>query len=237
MNTRHVKSALVTGACLLLAALPAAPAAAQSSDAESWTGPYVGGRLGYAFQRSDKDETVLFDTDLDGSFDNTVTTGTGATPFARFCGGRRRLVPAPSAAPTTVTAPTGLSCLVRLPDGTSSSDGSEYGRTDIIAASPPQATPPSHFKELRPRGLCAFSFASGTTGLGRAARLGQIATASRLQHGDRRYERRQRRRRGYRPGRNRQGSAALLYRGTNPTRAPTMISGRAGWPSRRHPSF
>jgi outer membrane immunogenic protein len=58
------------------------------TDAGSWTGPYVGGRLGYAFQRGGGDETVLFDTDLNGSFDDTVTTGTGADAFSPgFCGG------------------------------------------------------------------------------------------------------------------------------------------------------
>ena len=87
MATYYVNAALAAAAGLL-AALAAAPAAAQSSGAESWTGPYVGGRLGYAFQPSDKNETVLFDTDLNGSFDNIVTTGTGANAFSPgFCGG------------------------------------------------------------------------------------------------------------------------------------------------------
>jgi outer membrane immunogenic protein len=66
----------------------AAPALAQSTD---WTGFYVGGRLGYTVQPEDKDEIVQFDTDLNGSFDNNVTTVTGANAFSPgFCGGAAR---------------------------------------------------------------------------------------------------------------------------------------------------
>ena len=53
-----------------------------------WSGPYVGGRLGYTSQPNDKDETILFDTDLDGTFGDVVQTASGADAFARgFCGG------------------------------------------------------------------------------------------------------------------------------------------------------
>lgn len=82
------KTKAALAGALALTIFPAAPAAAQSDGAKSWTGPYVGGRLGYAFQRNDKNETVLFDTDLDGNFGDTVTTGTGANAFSPgFCGG------------------------------------------------------------------------------------------------------------------------------------------------------
>jgi outer membrane immunogenic protein len=61
------------------------PAMAQSAD---WTGPYVGGRLGYTSQPNDKNETILFDTDLDGNFGDVVQTVSGADAFSRgFCGG------------------------------------------------------------------------------------------------------------------------------------------------------
>lgn len=67
------------------AVFAAAPAAAQSRD---WTGPYVGGRLGITSQPNDKNETILFDDDLDGNFGDVVQTVTGADAFARgFCGG------------------------------------------------------------------------------------------------------------------------------------------------------
>ncbi|HEY0113190.1 MAG TPA: outer membrane beta-barrel protein [Allosphingosinicella sp.] len=70
----------------LLAAGLSAPAFAQSGG--EWSGPYVGGRIGYGFQPSDKNETILFDTDLDGDFDDQVTTAAGANAFSPgFCGG------------------------------------------------------------------------------------------------------------------------------------------------------
>jgi outer membrane immunogenic protein len=70
-------------------ALIAAPALAQ--DTESWTGFYVGGHVGYGFQPSDDDETILFDTNLDGSFGDTVRTAAGANAFSPgFCGGAAR---------------------------------------------------------------------------------------------------------------------------------------------------
>lgn len=67
--------------------LGATPALAQPSDS-SWTGPYVGGRLGYAFQNNDDNETIEFDTDLDGAFGDSVNTAAGADAFSPgFCGG------------------------------------------------------------------------------------------------------------------------------------------------------
>ena len=76
---------------LLIAAIAAGalfgatPATAQSAD---WTGIHVGGRIGYSYQPNDKNETILFDTDLDGTFGDTVLTAGGADAFSRgFCGG------------------------------------------------------------------------------------------------------------------------------------------------------
>jgi outer membrane immunogenic protein len=64
----------------------AAPALAQ--DGTSWTGPYVGGQLGYGFQPKDRNETVLFDNNLDGTFGDTVRTAAGANAFSPgTCGG------------------------------------------------------------------------------------------------------------------------------------------------------
>lgn len=75
---------LIGAAFTALLAAPV-PVMAQSTD---WTGPYVGGRLGYTSQPEDNQETVLFDTDLNGSFDDNVNTVTGANAFPRgFCGG------------------------------------------------------------------------------------------------------------------------------------------------------
>ena len=81
------KACLAGCAGLALAGTTASPAWAQDG-ADSWTGPYVGGRLGYAFQRNDDGETILFDTNLDGNFDDNVNTAAGANAFSPgFCGG------------------------------------------------------------------------------------------------------------------------------------------------------
>lgn len=73
---------LASAALALAAPLPAL---AQSAD---WTGLYFGGRLGYSTQPNDSNETVLFDTDLDGTFGDTVNTSAGADAFSTgFCGG------------------------------------------------------------------------------------------------------------------------------------------------------
>ena len=80
----QLKTLTLTAAGLLAAA--ASPAAAQ--DADSWTGFYVGGQIGYGFQPSDKNETILFDTNLDGTFGENVNTSAGANAFSPgFCGG------------------------------------------------------------------------------------------------------------------------------------------------------
>jgi outer membrane immunogenic protein len=80
----RLKLPFATGAAAL--ALIAAPAAAQ--DTGNWTGPYVGGQLGYAFPSGDEKERIEFDTDLNGVFGDTVRTGTGADAFSPgFCGG------------------------------------------------------------------------------------------------------------------------------------------------------
>lgn len=72
-------------ATLLMSVAGLAPAAfAQTSD---WTGLYVGGGAGYSM-KSDDGETVVFDTDRDGVFDDTVRTGAGADAFSPgFCTG------------------------------------------------------------------------------------------------------------------------------------------------------
>lgn len=62
----------------------AAPAAAQTT----WTGPYAGVHIGAGLQRDDADETVTFDTNLDGTFSDTVRTAAGANAFSPgFCSG------------------------------------------------------------------------------------------------------------------------------------------------------
>ena len=76
-----------------LAIAAASPAFAQSDEGtQSWTGPYIGGSLGYGWQPNnskDKNETVVFDTNLDGNFNDTVRLANGGNAFSPgFCRGR-----------------------------------------------------------------------------------------------------------------------------------------------------
>ncbi len=84
MTNRNMRRAIAAGTALLMTVGLSGQALAQ----DSWTGFYVGGQLGYGFQPSDNDETILFDTNLDGSFGDTVNTAAGANAFSPgFCGG------------------------------------------------------------------------------------------------------------------------------------------------------
>lgn len=74
-------------AATLLAAIAAPAAFAQSGEAP-WSGFYVGGNLGASEPASSSDGQILFDTDLDGQFGDTVRTAAGADAFSPgFCGG------------------------------------------------------------------------------------------------------------------------------------------------------
>lgn len=78
-------------AAALLPALIAVAAPASAQERQSWTGAYGGVRVGIAADKGGDDETILFDTNLDGTFGDTVTTGTGANAFSPgFCGGIAR---------------------------------------------------------------------------------------------------------------------------------------------------
>lgn len=63
--------------------------AAGAAHAQSgWNGAYVGGHAGPSTQSDARGETILFDTDLDGAFGDTVRTSAGADAFSPgFCGG------------------------------------------------------------------------------------------------------------------------------------------------------
>ena len=72
---------------LTLAAL-AGPALAQSDDTNTWSGFYVGASVGNTDPRGGDDGRILFDTNLDGAFGDTVRTGAGADAFSPgSCGG------------------------------------------------------------------------------------------------------------------------------------------------------
>ncbi|MCF8706571.1 outer membrane protein [Rhizorhapis sp. SPR117] len=72
----------------VLAFALAGPAMAQDASVErNWSGPYVGGSIGLAKPDHDSGETLVFDTDGDGQFDNSVTSG-GSDIFTGYCSGR-----------------------------------------------------------------------------------------------------------------------------------------------------
>jgi outer membrane immunogenic protein len=68
----------------------ATPAHAQSED-EECGGAYIGGSFGLGAQSNDRNETVVFDTNRDGNFDNNVNTVLGRTPLhLDFAAARRQ---------------------------------------------------------------------------------------------------------------------------------------------------
>lgn len=79
-----LKPLSVASLTLLLAGV-AAPALAQTPD---WSGPYVGIFGGYVLPDDDETESIVFDRDFDGQFDDTVVlSGSGANAFSPgFCG-------------------------------------------------------------------------------------------------------------------------------------------------------
>ena len=69
---------MLTG--LVSLALFATPALAQSSG--DWSGGYVGGHLGGLADPDDGNDRFLFDTNLDGNYDDTVRTAAAADAFS-----------------------------------------------------------------------------------------------------------------------------------------------------------
>ena len=77
-----MKKLIATSVAAALLAAVALPAAA-----DDWTGGYVGGFLGTQSDPNDGD-SVLFDTNLDGSFGDTVNTAAAVNAFSPgFCDG------------------------------------------------------------------------------------------------------------------------------------------------------
>jgi outer membrane immunogenic protein len=94
-----MKSILFAAAATVATFSVAAPAAAQT--APSWTGFYAGGRVGYVASPLKTNQSVLFDKNLDGNFNDTVTTAAGANAFSPgFCNGTATAVRGPSACKT-----------------------------------------------------------------------------------------------------------------------------------------
>lgn len=84
--TNPIKISAVSAIAIAMLATPAfAQTVKEDTD---FDGVYVGGHFGYSAQSSPRDEGVLFDTNVDGDFNNAVTTTTGADAFSPgFCRG------------------------------------------------------------------------------------------------------------------------------------------------------
>lgn len=74
-----MKSILSLSTGLALLAMSTA-ALAQTEDA--WRGGYIGGHVGSVLDPDDGNDRFLFDTDLDGDYDDTVRTAAGADAFS-----------------------------------------------------------------------------------------------------------------------------------------------------------
>jgi opacity protein-like surface antigen len=72
----------VSAAALMMAG------AASAAEEGTWTGLYIGITAGMADRSEGGGETILFDTNLDGQYGDTVRTAAGADAFSPgFCGG------------------------------------------------------------------------------------------------------------------------------------------------------
>jgi len=78
-----------TAALATATIMTAAPAMADTGDrATHFNGLYIGAGGGYNAQSADNRSDVVFDTDRNGNYDNTVLTGAGGNAFAPgFCSG------------------------------------------------------------------------------------------------------------------------------------------------------
>ncbi len=74
---------------LAASAIVGLSASVSSAFAQEYQGLYAGIHAGYNFQSGNDSENILFDTNLDGAFNDTVTTAAGTNAFSPgFCGGR-----------------------------------------------------------------------------------------------------------------------------------------------------
>ncbi len=72
----------------MLSAISAVPAQAQEIEDKEFDGFYIGGSFGLGAQTNDVNESITFDTNRDGAFDNVVRTVSGANAFSPgFCNG------------------------------------------------------------------------------------------------------------------------------------------------------
>lgn len=75
--------------CAIAITLATTPAVAQSNRDTHFDGPYVSGTFGMGAQNNDGGDTVVFDTNRDGTYDDTVNTAAGTNAFSPgFCHGQ-----------------------------------------------------------------------------------------------------------------------------------------------------
>jgi outer membrane immunogenic protein len=75
-------------AALVIALSCSVPAFAQDAE-NQWEGGYIGGTFGLGAQSNDTGESVVFDTNRDGTYGDTINTVTGVNAFSPgFCNGR-----------------------------------------------------------------------------------------------------------------------------------------------------
>lgn len=80
-----MKFALYTTAAIVALA---SASVSQAQERAEWSGAYVGAHAGYGWQKGDKNETIGFDNNRDGTFGDTVNTAAGANAFSPgFCDG------------------------------------------------------------------------------------------------------------------------------------------------------
>ncbi|WP_417590994.1 outer membrane protein [Parasphingorhabdus sp.] len=78
----------VFSAATMLTAIVAFPAQAQEVENKEFDGFYVGGSFGLGAQSNDRNETIVFDSNRDGFYGDTVQTVSGADAFSPgFCNG------------------------------------------------------------------------------------------------------------------------------------------------------
>jgi outer membrane immunogenic protein len=79
---------LLTAVAAISLAVPAMAQDGKRDTSQDFNGPYIGIVGGGTLQSNDPHETLIFDTNLDGTYGDTVNTATGDNAFAPgFCGG------------------------------------------------------------------------------------------------------------------------------------------------------
>lgn len=89
MHRKNKRTRRVASLAAAVAVIITTPVLAQEAD--EWSGFYVGGHAGNVLAPGKDNASILFDTNLDGNFGDTVRTGTGVNAFRPgFCGGSAR---------------------------------------------------------------------------------------------------------------------------------------------------